>query len=495
MDQKLKKSSPYIVGFLILLFIFSSYLIYKNEVYEFKKNSYYNTYRNVEYLKEYFTISESFLYSMKYTIEDKLKLECNCSHPSYINLQYNKEKDIYTITNIKGIEGESSLCGIGNPKTFKQESINEINSSLYLKPIFLAAKDVIFDLKRVYYKSLNEFVFIYPDFTFQNSKTLKKLYECKEWKKSIEKMQTNNNFILTDLIKDRLADGYIITLMIPIKNKNRIKGAVGIDIELNTFNDFISALNLKGETYIINDKNRVIASKNKNFLNSTLDTSNKDFIKYQILENQLSLVHIIDNFELFKNAFLNSIGKILILFLLISILIILIYLRILSLKLQHLANTDSLTNLLNRRAIESAINKQIEISRRYKQPLSFLLIDIDHFKKFNDSYGHDIGDEVLVKISNLFRYLIRSCDIVGRIGGEEFLISLANTNLDEAYILAERIRKLVNEITIDNINMNITVSIGCTTLNKNDTYKTIFKRVDTLMYEAKKGGRDNTIKR
>ncbi|RXJ66206.1 hypothetical protein CRV08_13615 [Halarcobacter ebronensis] len=495
MDQKLKEASPYIVGVLVLLFLFSSYLIYKNEVYEFKKNSYYNTYRNVEYLKEYFTISESFLYSMKYTIEDKLKLKCKCSHPSYINLQYNKEKNIYTINNIKGIEGESSLCGIGNPKTFKQEIINEINSSLYLKPIFLAAKDVIFDLKRVYYKSLNEFVFIYPDFTFQNSKTLKRLYESKEWEKSIEKMQTNNNFILTDLIKDSLADGYIITLMIPIKDKNLIKGAVGIDIELNTFNDFISALNLKGETYIINDKNRVIVSKNKNSLNSTLDTSNKDFIKYQILENQLSLVHIIDNFELFKNAFLNSIGKILILFLLISILIILIYLRILSLKLQHLANTDSLTNLLNRRAIESAINKQIEISRRYEQPLSFLLIDIDHFKKFNDSYGHDIGDEVLVKISNLFRYLIRSCDIVGRIGGEEFLISLANTNLEEGYILAERIRKLVNEITIDNVNMNITVSIGCTTLNKKDTYKTIFKRVDTLMYEAKKGGRDNTIKR
>ena len=494
MDQKFKKFYPFIIVTLVLFFVTLSYLIYKNEANEYKKNTYYNIFRNIEYLKEYFTISESFLYSMKYTMEDKLKLKSKCMHPSYNSLSYKENKNLYTIKNIEGIKGDANIFGVGNPINFTQENINEINSSLFLKPIFFAAKDVIYDLKRVYYKSLNEFIFISPSFSFSNVADLKLQYNFLEWRKSINKMKVFNNFILTDLMEDNMGDDYIITLMIPVKDNSNIKGAIAIDIGLNTFNKFIEALNLKGDSYLINDKNRVIASKDSTNLNSILGFTDKNYIKFQIVKNQLFLVHIIDTKELIKNALLGSIGKIFILFLLLAISSVLVYLKLLSIKLQHLANTDSLTSLLNRRAMEQVIEDQIKISRRYNQPLSFILIDIDYFKKFNDTYGHDIGDEVLVKISNLFRYLIRSCDIVGRLGGEEFLITLANTNLYEAYTLAERIRKLANEIDIKGVTRNITVSIGCTTLNKNDNYKTVFKRVDKLMYEAKKKGRDNTVR-
>lgn len=144
--------------------------------------------------------------------------------------------------------------------------------------------------------------------------------------------------------------------------------------------------------------------------------------------------------------------------------------------------------------MKEAIENQIKISRRYNQSLSFLLIDIDYFKKVNDKYGHHIGDKVLVKVSSLFKELIRSCDIAARYGGEEFLITLANTDINEAYIMAERVRKLASHIKIKGIDLNLTVSIGCCTLKDKDSYESILKRVDKFMYEAKKRGRNNSVK-
>ena len=119
------------------------------------------------------------------------------------------------------------------------------------------------------------------------------------------------------------------------------------------------------------------------------------------------------------------------------------------------------------------------------------LLDIDNFKVVNDTYGHDIGDKVLIKVSQIIKQNIRTTDTLFRIGGEEFVILYPKTLLDEAFSSAEKIRTLIKKENIIE-NHPITISIGLAQINENDNKDTIFKRVDDLMYISKKNGKNKT---
>lgn len=163
-------------------------------------------------------------------------------------------------------------------------------------------------------------------------------------------------------------------------------------------------------------------------------------------------------------------------------------------RLQLQANTDSLTLLANRRYFLEQVEKEISRSIRYNSPLSLIIADIDHFKNVNDNYGHDIGDEVLISISNVFRRSLRKEDIIGRIGGEEFALLLPHTNLQSALILAERIKDGIAQSSVtshNNKKIKVTISMGATELTHFDNdYQCLYRRADEALYKAKKNGRN-----
>ncbi len=162
-------------------------------------------------------------------------------------------------------------------------------------------------------------------------------------------------------------------------------------------------------------------------------------------------------------------------------------------KLKLLATTDSLTEIYNRRFFDESLNNEIEKAQRYNSELSFMMFDIDFFKNINDTFGHNVGDAVLISLSKLIKENIRKIDIFSRIGGEEFAIILPNTNLDKTKELAIKLKDLVqnNSLLIDNQEIKITISIGLSTLDeKNQTYNEILKTADTNLYEAKRKGRN-----
>ncbi|WP_062352860.1 GGDEF domain-containing protein [Bacillus kwashiorkori] len=163
---------------------------------------------------------------------------------------------------------------------------------------------------------------------------------------------------------------------------------------------------------------------------------------------------------------------------------------------EHEAKTDFLTGLYNRRYIDELIVQLILKAETERSPFSLLIIDVDLFKSVNDRYGHDVGDEVLMKLAKIFKKSIRSSDIVGRFGGEEFVIVLPDSDLEDGKILAERIRHTIaqNKIECAGYHIPLTVSIGCTTWCKNDTFNELYKRVDGALYEAKRN-RDTIIVR
>ena len=163
-------------------------------------------------------------------------------------------------------------------------------------------------------------------------------------------------------------------------------------------------------------------------------------------------------------------------------------------KLKELALTDDLTKLYNSRHFYEQLANEINRFNRYQRPLSLLLIDVDHFKEFNDTYGHLEGDKVLHKVAGLIISCLRTMDTAYRYGGEEFTVILPETNCDDAMAVAERINNVVkNELFIEGIQKDLSVSIGVTQYLSGEPLTDFVRRADQAMYMAKNGGRNQKV--
>ncbi|MBN2187136.1 MAG: diguanylate cyclase [Dehalococcoidia bacterium] len=162
-------------------------------------------------------------------------------------------------------------------------------------------------------------------------------------------------------------------------------------------------------------------------------------------------------------------------------------------ELEKLANFDSLTGLHNRRAILRRLDEEIRHAKRYREHPSLIMLDIDHFKKVNDRYGHLTGDDVLEEIARLILQNIRGVDAVGRYGGEEFIIFLPKTDLSSALNVAERIRKAIEVAEMKDSEgnvFNVTVSQGLSSHEQGEDEHSLISRADDALYAAKENGRN-----
>lgn len=161
-------------------------------------------------------------------------------------------------------------------------------------------------------------------------------------------------------------------------------------------------------------------------------------------------------------------------------------------ELEKMASIDKLTNIYNRRMIDDFLKQEVEIEKRHSNGLSVILIDIDHFKDVNDTYGHQMGDIVLSKIAELITINSRKSDIQGRYGGEEFIIICPQTTCNQALILAEKIRVSIEEFTFEQIGKK-TISLGISSFEENDAEEDLVKKADIALYQAKNTGRNKVI--
>jgi diguanylate cyclase (GGDEF)-like protein len=169
-------------------------------------------------------------------------------------------------------------------------------------------------------------------------------------------------------------------------------------------------------------------------------------------------------------------------------------LKINSKKLIYEATHDYLTKLFNRQELNNKLEEEIKRYKRYKENLSIIMFDIDNFKNINDTYGHNIGDDVLIAIANISKQNIRSTDLLARWGGEEFLLLLPQTTILDAKKIAEKIRiKVENSNLIADNSIVVTISLGITLFNENDTKNNFLKRVDEALYQAKTLGKNRSI--
>jgi diguanylate cyclase (GGDEF)-like protein len=162
-------------------------------------------------------------------------------------------------------------------------------------------------------------------------------------------------------------------------------------------------------------------------------------------------------------------------------------------KMEMLATTDGLTGLNNHRTFQELLAKEVERARRYGRPLSLLLMDIDHFKKFNDTYGHPVGDLVLREISKCIRQSIRTNDIAARYGGEEFTVIIPESGPEGAMVIAERIRRTVEQHVITSLDtqLHVTISLGCSSMPLVATaQQPLVDAADKALYFSKEHGRN-----
>jgi len=160
----------------------------------------------------------------------------------------------------------------------------------------------------------------------------------------------------------------------------------------------------------------------------------------------------------------------------------------------ELASRDPLTGVQNRMALETSLIREVDLAKRKSLPLSMLVIDIDHFKHFNDDFGHTFGDDILQAVSQAIANTIRRCDQLFRFGGEEFVVLTSHTDEQGAMLLAERIRENIAAMkTVRGRRISVTVSLGVTSLADTDDAEHFFDRADKALYEAKNSGRNRSV--
>ncbi len=167
-------------------------------------------------------------------------------------------------------------------------------------------------------------------------------------------------------------------------------------------------------------------------------------------------------------------------------------------EMRVLATIDSMTGVFNRRYFSEISERILALSRREASTISIIMFDLDKFKTINDTYGHKVGDRVIISFTNLLKKYFRSSDIIARFGGEEFIVLLPNTDIDGATIVAEKVRKSVEdmEIVLDNSKViKITVSSGVTQVNIecDNAIEQAIQNADIALYEAKNSGRNRVI--
>lgn len=161
-------------------------------------------------------------------------------------------------------------------------------------------------------------------------------------------------------------------------------------------------------------------------------------------------------------------------------------------QLEKLATIDDLTQIYNRRKFFDLASYEINRNVRHEHPLSIIMIDIDHFKNINDTHGHPVGDKILRLLSDTISSIIRTTDIFGRIGGEEFALVLPETNKQIASQFAERIRKCIENEKFPVIG-HLTICMGVTQHYPDDSSSSIFSRADIALYAAKEAGRNRVV--
>ncbi|CCN33270.1 putative GGDEF family protein [Vibrio nigripulchritudo SO65] len=369
------------------------------------------------------------------------------------------------------------------------------------------AGTVIDDLKMTvwaYYLSKNRFLFLSPKLPVETFQFSDILYEKPFWTELLPEKNPDRKQVVTELYDDAAGQGLMITISDAVYRGDEFLGIVAIDIGLDLMTSLLKVGAAPGESYLIDENMQLTASLSPFALGDKLPILVSDtgenwkesdegwFYCTPTINKELFLVHRLKKTTLLLEAMKASstVWSLLMIGCVLSILSFFTYVS--AKKNRQLMLVDPLTGLYNRRGFYSFIQPIFQQSLRNQQKCGLLVIDIDHFKKINDSFGHNVGDEVIRSIAADIRRVASQSSVACRWGGEEFVILLQDTTLDRAHWVAEKIHLAIAKSKHGSKSLTVTVSIGLTVSSADIKVDEMMKKADIALYEAKEAGRNQT---
>ncbi|XPV70262.1 MAG: diguanylate cyclase [Halarcobacter sp.] len=372
--------------------------------------------------------------------------------------------------------------------------------------------------------------------TFLVSDRTKNYYTQDGFIEKVKKGNINNNWyfkfkqsaskdeINLDYNKN-LANSMIMFINYKIFDRDyKYLGATGVGIKISYIDDLLEMFKEKYKFNVIffNEDGNIVLSKSKNkditnisqlpylsnYKNKVLSKFSNFFEIKKNNETYLINTKYISELNLYLlvdaklSDFIKDVRHAYLINLFISIVIALIITGIIiyiiqkyNKKLEFLADYDQLTKIMNRRTFKKRLEFTLLLSKRNKQKICLAFVDIDNFKNINDTYGHSVGDKVLERISAIMKSSIRKSDLVARWGGEEFVIAVTNSDLENASKVLENIKNSIyTDSKINNfVSKEVTLSIGITLFNKDDNFEELMQRADESMYKAKNSGKNKIV--
>ena len=423
--------------------------------------------------KNYKNIQAIYIDEKSSNIYEKLFFEYEKENTLFISDNYIDKKQVM----INIIEHETKI-------SFEINKANILNRTLEISPNLILLGGTEIDVAKLYKSSQDALKEQKETINSLNQKIEAKNSELNFKINSIEEQkviianQTKNIKTYEERLNTQTKLLEKQTLEIEVQKKQLNEIQTSIESEKNKLSNAIT--NVKEKEKIVESLINLQKDKQFEFEKAKKDL---DILNSQIEEQKNNL--------LLKEDTISNQKNIISALIILTIIVIVLGLNGLRLNrlLKDLSQTDALSGLYNRRYMNKRLEEEIMKHQRYGTAFSVLLLDIDYFKKINDTFGHDKGDLVIKKISSLIQKNIRNTDICARWGGEEFLILASNSDLSGAVKLANNLKDLIENSDFE-INNKVTVSIGVSSMNKHLEEESLLKLVDNALYKAKEKGRN-----
>lgn len=432
-------------------------------------------------------------------------------------VKYDSKTDSYDMDSVAGTEyaGKSgNITGLG-PIPENGLKRDDINLALYYNEFFSRFYSSLPNVAWIYYTSRYDYINMYPWISSKDFHYTEKLKSVAFYHDAMPMQNPDRKAVWTPVYQDEGGKGRMVTLSSPVYKDNIFMGVVSIDFTIKILSDM---LDCKYDVYLVDHDHSVIASNQGNEpepnsmgLDQLIHLTPGDLATMDKMTNQSvrqigmnyiykckfedapwSIVVCVPVYAVLFKSILYTLPVILVCILLLLTLREAEYRKAAETTIQKIAITDELTGLNNRHYLDSVIETELARSDRYVQPLSFMILDLDHFKKVNDTWGHPVGDDVLKQTAEIIKSHIRKADVLVRLGGEEFLIMLPHTNGAGAAETAEKIRLALDERRHP-VAGKCTSSFGVVERKYGESYISLYKRVDEALYLAKEGGRNRVV--
>lgn len=464
------------------------------------------------FIRQQLDIGFAHVISQKKQMDANLHLTRNgaLTHPALSRLQYFPKLDAYGLRGDEkyedGVTLNSNITGIGTLSDVSDRIKQEISAAATLD-LHSAVANKRLEFIWSYYTSKSNFLVLSPKVEFKDFNFTADIYKKPFWTIVVPKNNPTKKIVISPLYDDAAGEGQMISISNPVYEKDEFLGAISLDIGINHLREGLSigSENVVSEPILFCEKGSIVASNKEIVVGDMVDHyseiikqlntfANIGAYRYytiEVIEDELYLTLKVSKFEFFKSSALEIFTLSLLYAFLFIIVYLLLHLVSLLSDLKVMSRRDGLTKINNRKALMEFSEQHVALAQRHNKAPSVIMLDVDLFKDINDTYGHLTGDECLKHLARTMKTTVRKSDVLGRYGGEEFVIFLPETSLEDALVIAETLRANVATLTFSKPGLSMSISAGCAELNlPNESLESLLNRADQALYRAKESGRN-----